>query len=149
MDAKDIQAAEAKNIIAEDTEITGSIRCNAGIRIEGKVNGDLTCAAAAFIGRAAQVKGNIAAGAVVVHGQVTGNITAKERIDLKATARVFGDVKTRRMTVEDGVTLVGKADVNPGGARAEGEPAPAAAAEPAAEHGSDDSRRGPSFFGRK
>ena len=52
---------------------------------------------------------------IVVMGQITGNIIAKDKIDLKATARLTGDIKAKRLAVEDGVTFVGKSEVNPSG----------------------------------
>jgi cytoskeletal protein CcmA (bactofilin family) len=52
---------------------------------------------------------------VSIMGQVNGNITAKDKIELKSTARLHGDIRAKRLTVEDGVTFVGKVEVNPAG----------------------------------
>jgi cytoskeletal protein CcmA (bactofilin family) len=108
----------AKTMIAEDVEIVGSVKCASSIHVAGKLNGDLVCTGNAVIGETASVKGNITAECTSVMGQVSGNITARDRIDLKATARVNGDVKAKRLTVEDGVTFIGKSEVNPSGAAA-------------------------------
>ena len=48
-------------------------------------------------------------------GQLNGNINAKDRIEMKSTARVMGDIRAKRLHVEDGVTFVGKSEVNPSG----------------------------------
>lgn len=108
-----------KTIIAEDVEIVGTIKCSSGIRLEGKLSGDLGCQGSAVVGKTASIKGNISAEAVTVEGQISGNITAKDRIEMKATANVNGDIRAKRLTVEDGVTFVGKSEVNPSGAPAE------------------------------
>jgi cytoskeletal protein CcmA (bactofilin family) len=50
---------------------------------------------------------------VVVLGAIKGNIVAKERIELKGTARVAGDIKAKRLVVEEGVSLVGKSEITP------------------------------------
>jgi len=105
----------AKTIIAEDVEIAGTIKCESNVQLDGKLIGDLNCIGDALIGSTANVKGNISVNCVTVLGQVNGNITAKDKIELKASAYVNGDVKSRRMTVEDGVTFVGKSEVNPSG----------------------------------
>lgn len=105
-----------KTIIADDVEIVGSIKCESDIQIAGKLNGDLTCTGSAVISETAVVKGNISANSTSVLGQVMGNITSRDRIELKSTARLTGDIKARRLTVEDGVTFVGKAEVTPSGA---------------------------------
>ncbi len=107
---------DPKTIIGEDVEITGSIKSESGIQLDGKLNGDLTCAGSATIGNTSVIKGNLSVECVTVYGQVSGNIIAKDKIEMKSTARINGDIRARRLTVEDGVTFVGKADVNPAGA---------------------------------
>lgn len=107
---------KAKTVIAEDVEIMGSIKSATPIHIDGKLNGDMTCTNGVIVGQTASIKGNLAVDSVVVMGQVVGNITAKDKIDLKSTARLTGDIRSRRLAVEDGVTFVGKSEVNPSGA---------------------------------
>jgi cytoskeletal protein CcmA (bactofilin family) len=102
-----------KTMIADDIEITGSIKCSNNIQFDGKLNGDMSCNGTAVIGQGASIRGNITVDSVTVLGQVNGNIAAKDRIELKSAARVNGDIKARRLTVEDGVTFIGKSEVNP------------------------------------
>ncbi len=106
---------QTKTIIGEDVEITGNIKCESNIQIDGKLNGDLTCNGNAIIGNASTVKGNLSVETITIFGQVNGNVVAKDKIELKSTARLSGDIRARRLTVEDGVTFVGKAEVNPAG----------------------------------
>jgi cytoskeletal protein CcmA (bactofilin family) len=140
----------SKTIIAEDIEIVGSVKCGSNIHLAGKLNGDLVCTGAALIGDSASVKGNITAESATIQGQVAGNITARDKIELKATARVTGDIKSKRLTVEDGVMFVGKSEVNPS---ATGTPRAAVAPEPRAEAQVEsdeaDNRKPGGFFARK
>lgn len=106
---------QIKTIIGEDVEISGNIKCESNIQINGKLNGDLNCGGQAMIGNASAIKGNMSIETVSIMGQVNGNITAKDKIDLKSTARLHGDIRAKRLTVEDGVTFVGKVEVNPSG----------------------------------
>jgi cytoskeletal protein CcmA (bactofilin family) len=117
----------AQTIIAEDIEITGSVKCASTIQIDGKLNGDLTSTDNATIGANAVINGNIASDSAVVKGQVNGNVSAKDRIQLTATAKLTGDIRAKRLSVEDGATLIGKTEVNPSGqpaTRATGEHKP-------------------------
>jgi len=104
-----------QTIIAEDIEITGSVKCASTIQIDGKLNGDLSSTGNATIGANAVINGNIASDSAVVKGQVNGNVTAKDRIQLTATAKLTGDIRAKRLSVEDGATLIGKTEVNPSG----------------------------------
>jgi cytoskeletal protein CcmA (bactofilin family) len=117
-----------KTIIGEDVEITGSIKSESNIQLDGKLNGDMTCAGSATIGNTSVIKGNLTVECVTVYGQISGNIVAKDKIEMKSTARINGDIRARRLTVEDGVTFVGKADVNPAGVGGQANRAAAAAA---------------------
>lgn len=132
-------------VLAEDVEIIGSVKCANGIRIDGRLEGDLQCGATATLGASAALKGNLQVESVSVMGQVNGNIEARDRIELKSTARMHGDIKSKRLTVEDGVTFVGKVDVNPSGGVA---PAPRV---PTAEKAEDsiEERKGGSLFGKR
>lgn len=138
---------EARTIIADDVEISGSLKSSAGVKMAGKLNGDLTCGGDVLVEKGAAVKGNVTANSVVVLGMIKGNITAKERIELKGAARVAGDIKAKRLTVEEGVTLAGKAEIVPGegasldvAAEAESQPAVTETAKP-----EDEAARGSQF----
>jgi len=48
-----------------------------------------------------------------VRGKVNGNIVAKEKIDIKAKTEMFGDIRAAKLAIEEGVTFVGKTEVNP------------------------------------
>jgi len=109
------ESATAKTVIAEDVEVVGTIKSEHNIQIDGKLNGDLNCIGDTVVGSTANIKGNISSNCVTVLGQVNGNINAKDKIELKASAYVNGDIRSKRMTVEDGVTFVGKSEVNPSG----------------------------------
>lgn len=104
-----------QSLIAADVQITGTIKSNGSVRIDGKLEGDLVCASDAIIGKSAIIKGNLSVNTVVIEGTINGNITAKDKIDMKSTAKVNGDIAAKRLAVEDGVTFIGKSEVNPAG----------------------------------
>lgn len=116
----------SQTVISSEVEITGTVKSAGSIQIDGKLDGDLNCSGDATIGKGANIKGNLNVNSVVVAGALSGNITAKDRIEMKSSARVTGDIKAKRLAVEDGVTFIGKSEVNPSGAA----PSPNAAPPP-------------------
>jgi cytoskeletal protein CcmA (bactofilin family) len=110
-----MEMGDVKTVIAEDVEITGSIKCASNIQVDGKLNGDVTCNGNVIVGQTAVVKGNVNANSTTIMGQINGNITVKDMIEMKSTTRLTGDIRAKRLTVEDGVTFIGKAEVNPSG----------------------------------
>jgi cytoskeletal protein CcmA (bactofilin family) len=104
-----------QSVISNDIEIIGTIKGSGSVRIDGKLEGELHCGGDAIIGKSAQIKGNVVVNSVTVEGSVQGNITAKDRIEMKSSGRVTGDIRAKRLAVEDGVTFIGRSEVNPSG----------------------------------
>ncbi len=60
-----------------------------------------------FVGETGHVKANVQVGIAIVSGEITGNITAKERVELHASARVVGDIVTPVLLLEEGAVFDG------------------------------------------
>ena len=104
-----------QSVIAADVDITGTIKSTGSVRVDGKLDGELHCGGDAIIGKEAKIKGNLTVSSAIVEGTIAGNIIAKDRIEMKSSARVTGDIKSKRLSVEDGVTFIGRSEVNPSG----------------------------------
>ena len=102
-----------KNVLSNDVEIKGNLRFGGELLFEGKIEGEIHSDGTLTLGDGATVNGNINASNVVVRGKVTGNINAKEKIEIKTKAEIFGDIKASKLSVEEGVTFVGRTEVNP------------------------------------
>ena len=113
MDTNMSTNSASKNVLNSDVEIKGSIKFAGELTFEGKLDGDINTEGTLSLGDSAVINGNIAAQSVVVRGKVNGNINAKEKIEIKAKAEVFGDIRATKLAIEEGVTFVGKTEVNP------------------------------------
>src|SRR6516162_230474 len=105
--------SSSKNILNSDVEVKGALKFSGELTFDGKLEGDINSEGALNLGDNAVVKGTIDVGSVVVRGKITGNVIAKEKIDIKAKTELFGDVKAAKLVIEEGVTFVGKSEVNP------------------------------------
>ena len=97
-----------KNVLNTDVEIKGNIKFSGELTFDGKLDGEIHTDGTLNLGESAVVNGNINAQSVVVRGKVNGNITAKEKIEIKAKAELFGDIRATKLAVEEGVTFVGQ-----------------------------------------
>jgi len=102
-----------KNILNSDVEIKGNLKFAGELTFDGKLEGEIQTDGVLNLGESAVVTGNINAQSVVVRGKVTGNINAKEKIEIKSKAELFGDIRATKLVVEEGVTFVGRTEVNP------------------------------------
>ncbi len=102
-----------KNVLTSDVEIKGNLKFAGELTFEGKLDGEISSDGTLQLGDSAVVNGNINATSVIVRGKVNGNIVAKDKIELKAKTELFGDIRASKLVMEEGVTFVGKTEVNP------------------------------------
>ena len=91
----------------QGSRVSGLLSFQGPTRIDGIVDGEIQCQGALTIGASAEVKAKITAQRVVVHGKVEGNVSAKEKIELIAPARLIGDMHTPRLIITEGVVFDG------------------------------------------
>lgn len=103
----------SKNFLSSDVEIKGNLKFNGELTFEGKIDGEIQTEGTLNLGDSASVNGNITAQTVIVRGKVNGNVTAKEKVEIKTKAELFGDIRASKLVIEEGVTYVGKTEVNP------------------------------------
>ena len=103
----------SKNTLNSEVEIKGNLKFSGELTFEGKLEGEINSEGTLHLGDSAVINGSINVGTVVVRGKVNGNVTAKEKIDIKSKAEVFGDIRGAKLLIEEGVTFVGKTEVNP------------------------------------
>ena len=102
-----------RNHLSSDVEIKGSLKFQNDLVFDGKIEGEIQSNATLTIGKSAHVQGELKTKSVIIHGSVQGNIDAAERVELKATAQLIGDLRAGRIIIEDGATFVGKSEVSP------------------------------------
>ena len=99
------------NMIAEGTEVEGTLRAKDDIRVSGRVKGALHVDGKAIIAQDGVVEGDIHANDADISGKVSGEIVVKGRLVLKATARVEGSISTSRLIMEEGAVFEGKCEM--------------------------------------
>lgn len=94
------------SVLGGDTTISGSIKADTDLHIDGRVEGDVACTA--FVqGEGSEVVGGITAESARIAGRVDGSVTAREVVILK-TARIRGDIVYDSLTIEQGAQLDGR-----------------------------------------
>jgi len=97
--------------IGQNSFFTGQFYINGSLKIDGKFEGKSLQADQLYIGVTGKVKTNIVASSVIVEGIILGNITAKNRVMLLPTAKIFGDIKTPELIIQNGVILEGRCTI--------------------------------------
>jgi cytoskeletal protein CcmA (bactofilin family) len=105
-------ASGQRTVFGRSVAVQGQITASEDIVIEGQFDGTITLPEhSVTVGPEGQVKAEIRARLVVVQGSVTGNIEAREKIDIRRTGQVIGDLVAAAVAIEDGAYFKGSIDI--------------------------------------
>lgn len=102
---------DIKTVLGPETIFRGVLRFRDSLKILGRCEGRIESGGALIIGKGAEVHCDIQVGSIVVAGTVKGNIEATEQTDMLPTGKVFGNIRTSQLKMEDGVVFEGKVEM--------------------------------------
>lgn len=95
------------SIIGPGMRVIGDCETDGTLRIEGTVEGTVRAGKAVVIGKDGTVKGDVITQDAIVGGRVTGAVVAESRLELQATCSVDGEIKARRIKLDEGGRING------------------------------------------
>ena len=113
---------EFPTVLGPDASFKGEMSFEKGLRLQGKFEGKINTPGRLHIAREAKMAADVECGGIVVEGDVRGNLTSNERIELKSTARYEGDLKAAKLTVDEGAQFNGHVTVGPEAVKGNGRP---------------------------
>lgn len=102
------------NLISTGTEITGDIRSQGDIRIDGELIGNLSTKGKVVIGSTGKVKGEVICKNSEVSGEIKGKINVSQLLTLKTSSRINGDIVTNKLSIEPGARFTGNCNMMDG-----------------------------------
>lgn len=106
------QPARSHSCLGANLEIKGKISGDEDLQIDGNVEGTVELKGHRLIvGRTGKLSSEVYAREVIVNGNLTGNVHASDRVEIKKDGSVTGDVTTARISVEDGAFLKGRIEI--------------------------------------
>lgn len=93
--------------LGDGTSFKGNLTFEGTVRIDGKLEGEIFTKDTLVVGESATVKATVHAGILIVGGTVHGNITAEKKVELHATARLYGNISTPSLSIAEGVIFEG------------------------------------------
>jgi cytoskeletal protein CcmA (bactofilin family) len=98
-------------LIGSDTSLEGDLIFTGGLRIDGRVTGDVTVASidagTLTIGDQGCIEGEVRVSHLIVYGEIRGTVYATGLVDLRPNARIFGDVHYSALEMQVGAQIVG------------------------------------------
>ena len=99
-------------ILGQGSAITGNIKINGFVRIDGDIDGNLETDGNIIIGENARIRGNIKAKSVIIGGIVLGNIEATQSIKILSAEAVVGDIISHKVQLFMGILFLLKMNKN-------------------------------------
>jgi len=99
------------------TKVTGKVSFDGPARIDGEVDGEIISKDSVHIGETAVVTAQIRAAAIVVGGKVNGDITGSQKIEIRPSAKVVGNLAAPLLSIHEGAQFEGHCSMQPDAAR--------------------------------
>jgi cytoskeletal protein CcmA (bactofilin family) len=111
-DYSDIKEGErVETVFSNTTMFSGELNFETSLKIEGSFKGKIKSKGHLIVGENAKVRASIKANSIVIAGEVKGNVEAVERLELLPTGKLYGNIKTRKLKMADGVIFEGSCEM--------------------------------------
>lgn len=97
--------------LGRETNFNGILKFKDSLKIDGNFQGEIISSGYLFIENGAVIKADIRVGSIVIGGVVRGNIEAAEKLEMLSTGQVFGNIRTAKLKIADGVVFDGKCEM--------------------------------------
>ena len=105
--------------IGASIHIKGDVKRDEDLVIQGHVDGTVNLKGHnVTISKSAKVKANIEASQIIVEGELSGDMNGDEKVIIRETGNVYGNIIAPRVTLEDGALFKGSIEMEPGQAQA-------------------------------
>ena len=102
-------SSDLNALLGRGSEFEGKLTFEGTVRIDGKFTGTIVTGDVLVVGEGAKISAEISCGTIIIHGEVTGNIRAKNAVELHHPAKMRGNVETPSLMIEKGVIFEGQA----------------------------------------
>ena len=99
--------AQSQTHLARGSRVEGKLTFDGSVQVDGQVDGEIQAQDTVTVGEAAVVSAQITANTIVVKGKVTGDIHGRKRVELRAPAKLLGNIVTPSLVIQEGVVFEG------------------------------------------
>jgi cytoskeletal protein CcmA (bactofilin family) len=108
----DLKAMEGiTTVLGRKTSFSGTMRFQSSLKIDGSFQGKIISPGFLYVEEGAVINADLKVGSAVIAGYVKGNVEAKEKVELLPTGRLYGNVRTAKLKIADGVVFEGKCEM--------------------------------------
>ena len=98
-------------VFGKDTEFFGDLSFVKSLQINGYFEGEIVSKGFLVVGDGAIIKANIKAKSVIINGTVHGNIEADSKLEIMPNGKLYGNIRTQKLKIADGVVFEGNCEM--------------------------------------
>ena len=99
---------EINAFLGKDTEFEGKFSFTGAVRIDGKFNGEIESSGTLIVGETATMQSQIHVADMIISGEVHGDVVAENKVEISVPGKLFGNIQTPKLVIEEGVIFEGK-----------------------------------------
>jgi cytoskeletal protein CcmA (bactofilin family) len=100
--------SDLNGFLDSGSHMEGELRFDTSFRVDGKFTGSVVSEGDLMVGEGGEIEGELAVGRIFVSGTIRGSIRASRRIQIAPSGKVFADLETPSLEIEDGALFEGR-----------------------------------------
>jgi cytoskeletal protein CcmA (bactofilin family) len=109
--------SDLNGFLDSGSHVHGELRFQTSFRVDGTFNGSVVSDGDLIVGDGGEVEGDLRVGQIIISGTVRGTVRASRRVHLSPSGKVFADVDTPSLIIEDGAVFEGRCSMTREAAR--------------------------------
>ena len=98
---------EINAFLGKDTDFEGKLSFTGMVRVDGRLSGEIFSSGVLIVGESAVIKAQIHVGDMIINGEVHGDIFAENRIEINVPGKLFGNIESPKLIIQEGVIFEG------------------------------------------
>ena len=124
------KTADSTSLVSKDVRIEGEIEGPENLHVEGHIKGAISISGDVFVGNTGIVEADLEAKNIVIQGEVTGNVTAHQQLEIHPSGKLIGDCTAASIDIKEGAVFEGRSMMMTSARTASGRPSAPASIQP-------------------
>jgi cytoskeletal protein CcmA (bactofilin family) len=99
------------SLLSQKVKIEGDIQGDEDLRVEGHFKGTIKVVGDFFVGQSGVVEADVEADNIVIQGQITGNVLARNQLEIQSSGQLLGDCKAKSIDIREGAIFEGRSNM--------------------------------------
>ena len=101
-------ATGSTSLLSKEVKIEGDIQGSENLQVEGQFKGSIKLAGDVYVGPTGVVEADVEADNVVIQGRISGNVTARQQLQIQSSGRLVGDCSAQSIDIKEGALFEGR-----------------------------------------